>query len=607
MRPSRNLLALFILLSVLPLAAGGAPPKDAAEAKIDPWLSTHLREHARDSFLVRFASAQDARSELALARLGADRKRAVYDLLRGRARAAQAQVRGWLEKRSIPYRPLYVINAIQVEGTLELARTLAALPEVSRIVGDPKVQGFSEPRSSTAEAAEWGVAAIHAPQVWSADLVRGESIVVASADTGVSWTHPALLGHYRGWNGQTADHDFNWHDAIQDLAVPLDDHGHGTHTTGTMVGDDQAGHQIGVAPGAKWIGCRNMDHGVGQPSTYLECIQYFLAPWPHGGNPETDGDPSRAPQIVNNSWACPPSEGCDPLSLEDGFAALEAAGILAVVSVGNSGSACSSADNPPGIYAEGLTVGATDASGALAGFSSRGPVLIDGSGRMRPDLAAPGVDVRSSTPGNGYGNSSGTSMAGPHVAGAAALLWSARPDLRGNLSLTRCQLTRTAGPVVVSQTCGGTSGSDIPNNMYGWGLVDAWAALHPSVDQDADGITDACDCAPTNGQAFDRPGEISDLSFDADRITLRWSSLAARGGSGTIFDLVRGDLGSLLATGSTEGGSCLAAGIATDSWTDPDVPEPGLAFYYVARARNVCGSGGWGTASSGAPRVASCP
>src|SRR6476646_7675084 len=82
----------------------------------------------------------------------------------------------------------------------------------------------------------------------------------------------------------------------------LDDFFHGSHTTGTAIGDDGAGNQIGMAPGAKWIGCRNMDVGNGTPARYIECMEFFLAPYPIGGG---QGDPTKAPDITINSWGCP--------------------------------------------------------------------------------------------------------------------------------------------------------------------------------------------------------------------------------------------------------------------------------------------------------------
>ena len=136
-------------------------------------------------------------------------------------------------------------------------------------------------------------------------------MVAGGADTGYQWDHPALKSQYRGWLGSSADHNYSWHDAIHsssgvcgaDAPAPCDDNGHGTHTMGTLVGDDGAGNQIGVAPGAKWIGCRSMDGGTGTPATYTECLQWFIAPTDLSNqNPE----PSMAPDVVNNSWALSP-------------------------------------------------------------------------------------------------------------------------------------------------------------------------------------------------------------------------------------------------------------------------------------------------------------
>jgi hypothetical protein len=84
-----------------------------------------------------------------------------------------------------------------------------------------------------------------------------------------------------------------------------------------------------MAPGAKWIGCGNMDQGNGTPARYIECMEFFLAPYPVNGNPN-EGDPLKAPDITSNSWVCPPSEGCSANTLQAAVEAQAAAGIMMV-------------------------------------------------------------------------------------------------------------------------------------------------------------------------------------------------------------------------------------------------------------------------------------
>ncbi len=603
------------LLLALPLLLGAAVPMTSPpDAKLAPWLSERLERGGADSFLVLFDDSESLGKVLEETRLSPlPPGRAVYDALRARSRAAQSGARSWLAARGIPARPLWIVNGLQVFGDLDLARALAARPEVVRIVGDPAIRGigaFPDSAEGTDDI-EWGVLAIRADQVWSLDGTTGEGIVVASADTGVEWTHPALRDRYRGWDGTSADHAYQWHDAIEPTPAPIDDHDHGTHTVGTMVGDDGAGNRIGVAPGARWIACRNMDHGVGRPSTYLECNQWFLAPFPLGGDPEADGDPSKAPDIVNNSWGCPPSEGCDTAVLLDSFRALRAAGILAVAAAGNSGPSCSTVSDPPAIYEEAFVVGATDASDTLAFFSSRGSVTVDGSGRVRPDVSAPGQGVRSSVRGGGYASFSGTSMASPHAAGAFALLWSAKPQVKGLLRISRCLVERASSfPVGLlwNQSCGGTSKFQRPNNMFGWGRVDAYAAVHFGPDGDADGIADACDCAPADGGAYEAPLEVGGVAWDADRITLRWNGLDREAGSGTAYDVTRGSLAALRATATYSDTTCLGAALASAEATDGEIPPVDDGFWYLVRPENACGIGTWGSDSAGFARnPTACP
>jgi subtilisin family serine protease len=231
-----------------------------------------------------------------------------------------------------------------------------------------------------------------------------------------------------------------------------------------------------------------MRHGLGNPGSYLSCMEFLLAPFPLGGDALRDGEPGRGADVVNNSWGCPRQEGCLPETLRQPVENLRAAGQMMVVSAGNEGPACSTVQDPPALYEAVVSVGATERNDEAAGFSSRGPVTADDSGRRKPDLAAPGVNVRSSVPG-GYVALPGTSMAGPHVAGVVALLWSADPSLIGDLEATDEILFQSAqhltpdavcprGPQSVGGpvcACGAEGTDAVPNNVYGWGQVDAWA------------------------------------------------------------------------------------------------------------------------------------
>jgi subtilisin family serine protease len=217
-----------------------------------------------------------------------------------------------------------------------------------------------------------------------------------------------------------------------------------------------------------------MRDGVGTPASYTACFEFFLAPYPQGGDPLVEGRPELAPHVINNSWGCPPSEGCDLDSLRQVVETMRAAGIFVVASAGNAGPGCSSVDTPIGMHDAVTSVGAYDSDGRIAGFSSRGPVTADGSGRLKPDLSAPGVGVRSAAMQNSQPSVdvylNGTSMAAPHVAGAVALLWSLAPQLIGQVEATELLLLSSAEPVVEA---GCTGVAQSPNPVYGHGRLDA--------------------------------------------------------------------------------------------------------------------------------------
>ena len=261
----------------------------------------------------------------------------------------------------------------------------------------------------------------------------------------------------------------------------MDTSGHGTFTLGSVMGE-----VIGVAPEAEWFACRNLARNLGNTPLYLDCLQFMLAPFPLGGDPFVDGDPTRSAHVTNNSWGCPQDmEGCDPDALRPAVEALSAAGIFTVAAAGNEGPGCSSVESAPAIYEAVFTVGAIDLNRDLAAFSSVGPVIADGSARTKPDLLAPGVDVLSAAPNDGYMISSGTSAAGPHVAGVVALMWSANPALIGDIGRTQQILVETATPFTGSLAAGILPLTEpcplhletLPNNAAGYGIIDAYAAV----------------------------------------------------------------------------------------------------------------------------------
>lgn len=463
--------------------------RPASGQKIAQWVIEHTANRQQAEFFVMLADQADL-SPAANLTTKAEKGRFVYQTLLEKARTTQEPILQWLRDRNIEHQSFYIVNAILVKGDRQLAETLAARPEVARIDGNPEIHNdlprpdFVEQSTGRPATIEPGIQYTHAPDVWALGF-KGETIVVAGADTGVRWTHEVLKPHYRGWDGANANHNFNWHDSIHDSVgnpcgndspEPCDDFGHGSHTVGTMIGDDGAGNQVGMAPGAQWIGCRNMDQGTGTPARYIECMEFFLAPYPLNCTPE-EGDPTKAPDITNNSWGCPASEGCvTGDELRDAVEAQEAAGIQMVVAAGNSGPSCSTVSDPPSFYAASYTVGAlVNGTDTIAGFSSRGPVTSDGSNRTKPDIAAPGTSVRSAWNGSDsdFATIQGTSMATPHIAGAMALLWSAIPGLKNQIQVSRDALNSTTVQIQDNE-CGDPTP---PNNVYGWGRIDIAAAV----------------------------------------------------------------------------------------------------------------------------------
>jgi subtilisin family serine protease len=471
----------------------------AAEEKVSAEALRSFQADERVSTVIFMADQADLSEAFAIQDEDA-RGWFVYRSLTETAQATQADLKSYLSEKGIEFKSFWAANMIVADLDFETAVTVAGRSDVARIDSNAATrwgqlpENPAEPpsgsRADAPDAIEWGVTNVGAPQLW-AQGVNGSGIVVGGLDTGIRWTHAAIKSKYRGWNGTTADHNYNWHDSVHsgggvcgaNTTAPCDDNGHGSHTVGTMVGDDGAGNQIGVAPGAKWIGCRNMNVGDGSPSTYAECFQFMLAPTNSAG---ANANPALRPHILNNSWGCPPVEGCTSRAeLETIVNNLLASGIFVQTSAGNTGPNCSSVADPAAIYDGSFAAGAIDSNNALVNFSSRGPSTFYSPNLMKPNIAAPGSNVRSitRTSDTAYTNLSGTSMASPHVAGVVALLWSGRPALVRNIAATKALLQNTANPSVTlatPQTCGGVPSTQVPNNSFGYGRVDALAAFNAS-------------------------------------------------------------------------------------------------------------------------------
>ncbi|SDG35646.1 Serine protease, subtilisin family [Sinosporangium album] len=457
--------AATALALLLPQSMAMAAP---APDNIDKAVLADLAADDKATFWVHLKGSADL-SSAAQVKTKAGKAEAVYRAKTAFADSSQAELIKLLKAAGADYTPFWIANAVRVNGNAELAARVVRTPQVTRIapvrtIDPPKpIPGQAQ---ATMNAVEWNIDRVNAPRVWNELGTRGEGVVVANIDSGVQFDHPALAAQYRGKKADgTVDHNYNWFDpaGMCSTAAPCDNNNHGTHTMGTMVGDDGGTNQIGVAPGAKWIAAKGCEASGCSDASLLAAGQWMLAPTDlDGANPR----PDLAPDIVNNSWGGP---GFDPW-YKQVVDAWVAAGIFPVFSNGNSTNAGCNSSGSPGQYVASYSAGAFDANNAIAGFSTRGS---GENGEIKPNIAAPGVSVRSSVNGGGYRPMSGTSMAAPHVAGAAALLWSASPALDNDIAATRELLDRTA--VDMNDTsCGGTAAD---NNVWGEGRLDAFAAV----------------------------------------------------------------------------------------------------------------------------------
>lgn len=423
----------------------------------------------------------------------AAQRTAVLNALLDTAQATQGPVKALLETRMsqrdvAAYQPFYIFNGLAVEGDLSTIIALAQRDDVERIVANYPLVRFEKggtPAPAPArdlgglDSDNWNIDLVDAERVWNELGVTGQGAVVANIDTGVDYAHPALVDQYRGNVGNgTFVHDYNWFDPDPELYPngdlgpsrsdkPFDHYDHGTHTMGTMVGDGGIpGTQVGMAPDARWIAISlnemSAASSIDDDIMAHKAFQWMLCPTDLSGA-LASADCSQAPDVVNNSWGS--ANPADDTFRPD-LQALRAAGVAPVFSAGNPSVGPGSIGSP-GSVPEAITVGATDANDEVADFSGRGPSFYEDE--QKPELSAPGVDVKSTVSG-GYYIASGTSMAAPHVAGLIALMVSA--DLQDGIrhfdvdELERFMMYAAAD-----------LGAPGPDDDYGYGRIEAYDAV----------------------------------------------------------------------------------------------------------------------------------
>jgi len=493
------LLCLGILLSLAPAIAGPAEQAGLEQrdqrAFVDSELSTQLETKGQAEMLVYLS----AKAELSAAAgmNWEERGWFVYNTLTAVAARSQAPVKEALDQMGLSYTSFWIDNVILVEaGNRAALEALARMPEVEAIILAP-VGFLPEPEIRPQDGA--GIRApissiqqINAPAVWGMGI-RGQGAVVGIIDSGTRHTHVALVNQYRGnLGGGTFNHNYNWFD-VAGSSSPQSPNPHGTHVTGTVVGDDGGSNQIGVAPDARWISCLGCTSTSCPSVNLLSCGQFMAAPTDLAGN---NPNPSLRPHVVNNSWG-----GCqqsyDPW-YQGVVDAWVAAGVIPVFANGNA-SICGYSSPPglntvgnPGRYGSVLGIGSTgNNNGQYANHSNWGPtdnpnpgtnpLLPDRMGHpeLKPNVVAPGVNIFSSVSGSdtAFGNATGTSMSAPAASGVLALMVSAAPTLAGDYRTLGTLLMQTANRISYNSGGPNVGPGNVPNHATGWGEIDAMAAV----------------------------------------------------------------------------------------------------------------------------------
>jgi subtilisin family serine protease len=473
---------LATLGGVVMFAAGIAQAGD-----IDPGLGQVLDAAAADEVISTLVYLED-RVDLLSTTAQLDQQRAtlqtrhevVVRALQGKAAVTQVPLLDHLQRlqdarRIEQWRSFWVANVVRVDAVPAEIALIAQRNDVERVYLnyeivpiEPVADRPDEGPMRADRAPEPGLDAIRAPEAWALGIT-GQGVLVSTLDTGVDGNHPALASRWQGLDPAYLGHpEWAWFDPVTDTTFPQSFGSHGSHTMGSVCGG-APGDQVGVAPGAHWIHAAVIDR-VSIPQTVADALLSFEWVIDPDENPGTNFD---VPDTCSNSWGLADFHGypdCDELFWSH-LDACEAAGIVIIFAAGNeaSGGLRRPADRATDDYRT-FAVAAVNGnvpSYPIASFSSRGPTFCTPGGfpAIKPDIAAPGVDVRSCAPGGGYYFSSGTSMAAPHINGVAALMRQVNPDL--GVHEIKQIMYDTAFDL-------GDPGED---NSYGWGIVDAFAAV----------------------------------------------------------------------------------------------------------------------------------
>lgn len=535
-------------------AVADEPTPKADTAVVEEALLAEMEANGRASYLIYFKDAVDFSPAYDMD--WEARGQYVMRTLQEAAQASQKDVRAYLDNEGVSYQAFWIDNIIVVESSdITVLNNLLSFNEIASIRAE--VENYLiEPEEAvvTGETAlnallapESNLVQVKATDTWALGF-RGEGIVIANIDSGVRYTHEALVNQYRGnLGGGNFDHNYNWLDPDGGSATPVDGNGHGTHVMGTMVGYDGGANEIGVAPDAEWIACRGCLTSSCPATALLACAEWIAAPYPIG-NPGSP-DPSMRPLAVNNSWGdC--GQSYDPW-YQGVVDAWHAAGVYPVFANGNASNCGYNA--PPGLntvgnpgrYGSVTGVGSSGTNnGAYATHSNWGPTdnldVINpqpGWADLKPQVLAPGVNIRSSVPSSdsAYQSSgwTGTSMSAPHVTGMIALMVQAAPCLAGDYATLETIIEESATPIQYDDG----SGPRWPNYATGWGEIDVLAAVNQAIAMCGDfqmQVTPSSQavCTPTD-VVYDVALLLNEPGFD-DPVTL--SVVGAPAGYTPAFD-----------------------------------------------------------------------